>query len=117
LRENAIDGEQAIASPFELSRIHWVRRELVCEATHLTRTADGLSAIKGCAWISRRRMCGGKGLIPDDNQPDGAYPILKSIDQCGGAMLYVFLLLIVLVVAARLLGHQYFHKHPPFKMD
>jgi DNA ligase D-like protein (predicted ligase) len=29
-------------SPHELSRVHWVRPELVCEVTYLTWTADGL---------------------------------------------------------------------------
>jgi len=29
-------------SPLELSRVHWVRPELVCEVTYLTWTADGL---------------------------------------------------------------------------
>ncbi|HTW53534.1 MAG TPA: hypothetical protein VME45_16705, partial [Stellaceae bacterium] len=29
-------------SPLELSRVHWLRPELVCEVTYLTWTADGL---------------------------------------------------------------------------
>ena len=29
-------------SPLELSRVHWLRPELVCEVTYLTQTADGL---------------------------------------------------------------------------
>jgi ATP-dependent DNA ligase len=29
-------------SPVELSRVHWLKPELVCEVTYLTLTADGL---------------------------------------------------------------------------
>jgi ATP-dependent DNA ligase len=49
-------------SPLVLSRVHWVKPELVCEVEFLTWTADGLLravAVKGCGRTSRRERCGG----------------------------------------------------------
>jgi bifunctional non-homologous end joining protein LigD len=52
-------------SPLELSRVHWLRPELVCEVTYLTWTADGLlravsyqgmRADKPASEVRRQRM-------------------------------------------------------------
>jgi bifunctional non-homologous end joining protein LigD len=34
--------EKRFGTPLQLSRVHWVRPELVVETTYLTWTADGL---------------------------------------------------------------------------
>jgi ATP-dependent DNA ligase len=47
-------------TPLVLSRVHWVRPELVAEVTYLTWTADGLLrhvVYEGCGKTSRREMC------------------------------------------------------------
>ena len=47
--------------PLVLTRVHWVRPELVAEVTYLTWTADGLLrhvVYKGCARTSPRARSG-----------------------------------------------------------
>jgi ATP-dependent DNA ligase len=51
-------------SPLVLSRVHWVRPELVAEVTYLTWTDDsllGTSSIKGSGRTSRRARFGANG--------------------------------------------------------
>jgi bifunctional non-homologous end joining protein LigD len=50
-------------SPLVLSRVHWVRPELVAEVKFLAWTEDNLLrqwSIKGCARTSRQQRCGGR---------------------------------------------------------
>jgi ATP-dependent DNA ligase len=50
-------------SPLVLSRVHWVRPELVAEVKYLTWTDDNFyakSSMKVCARTSRRPRCGGR---------------------------------------------------------
>jgi predicted ester cyclase len=54
-------------SPLELSRVHWVRPELVVEVNYLTWTLDNLLrqvAYVGLREDSRRAMCSGRFRIP-----------------------------------------------------
>ena len=50
-------------SPLVLSRVHWVRPELVAEVKYLTWTGDNLLrqvVYEGCARTSRRARCGAR---------------------------------------------------------
>jgi len=59
--------DSRVGSPLVLSRVHWVRPELVAEVKYLTWTADSLLrqlSMKGYATTSQRPRCDVKCRIP-----------------------------------------------------